>query len=275
MKKIVALCMFCTSVVFSQEFQGKATYKTHRKFDVKMSKGKNAPSDEVQKQIHEQLKKQFQKTFTLAFTKSESVYKENKQLSAPNPKAKKSSIQITISSGSDLLYKNIANHSYKKEVELSGKRFLIDDKLPNENWQLTSETKKIGNYTCYKATKSKEVTRKSYLNTDGEHEETEKKETVITTVWYTPQIPVSNGPEMYSGLPGLILEVQVGKQTIVCSEIVLHPREKIQIKVPKKGKKVTQKKFDEIKDKHTNEMMERFLGRKSKKGKTNVIQISH
>jgi GLPGLI family protein len=31
---------------------------------------------------------------------------------------------------------------------------------------------------------------------------------VVTTAWYTPQIPVSNGPRNYHGLPGLIMEVK-------------------------------------------------------------------
>lgn len=274
MKKLAIVFVLMSSVVFSQNFQGKAIYKTHRKFTFKTNK---KGDDKLQKQIYEQLKRQFQKTYVLDFTKTESTYKEEKQLAAPNPQAKNSSIQITVSSGSDLLYKNIAEHTYKKDVEVSGKRFLITDKLPNENWELTSETKKIGNYTCYKATKTNEVTRKSYTNTDGKHEETEKKETVVTTVWYTPQIPVSNGPKMYSGLPGLILEVQEGKETIVCSEIILNPKEKIEIKEPKRGKKVSQKKFDAIMEKHIKEMYERLRGRKSKKGKGNsvTIEISH
>jgi GLPGLI family protein len=37
---------------------------------------------------------------------------------------------------------------------------------------------------------------------------------VTITAWYTPEIPVSQGPEGYWGLPGLILEVNDGKTTI-------------------------------------------------------------
>lgn len=269
MKKIIFFLLIST-VVYSQNFKGKAIYKEHRKFDIKMGKGEN---DKLQKQIMEQLKRQSKKTYTLKFTKSESNYTQNKQLSTPNPQAKKSSVQITISSGGDLLYKNIAKQTYKKAVETSGKRFLITDKLPKEEWKLTSETKKIGDYTCYKATKSREITRKSYLNTDGKQEETEKKETLITTAWYTLQIPVSNGPAMYGGLPGLILEVKEGRKTIICAEIVLNPKEKIEIKKPKRGKKVTQKKFEAIMEKHTQEIIERFRSKRTKKGKESGITI--
>lgn len=275
MRKIVLSFLFISTISFSQEFQGKAIYKTHRKMNVRISQGKNAPNATLQKQIHEQLKRQFQKTYTLQFTKSESTYKENKQLAPPQPQNQKSSVQITISSSSDLLYKNTAKSLYKKEKEISGKRFLIKDELPKDEWKLTSETKKIGNYTCYKATKTKEITRKSYVNTDGTLEETEKKETLLTTVWYTLQIPVINGPEMFGGLPGLILEVKEGKRTIVCSEIVLNTKGTIKIQIPKKGKKVTQKEFDNIMKKHTKEMFERLKNRKFKKGERNIIRITN
>jgi len=39
--------------------------------------------------------------------------------------------------------------------------------------------------------------------------------------WYTPQIPVPQGPGEYFGLPGLILEIQADRTSILCSKIVL------------------------------------------------------
>ena len=52
--------------------------------------------------------------------------------------------------------------------------------------------------------------------------------------WYSPQIPISQGPLEYWGLPGLILEVNVGNTTILCSKIVMNPDEKSKIKAPEK-----------------------------------------
>ena len=69
---------------------------------------------------------------------------------------------------------------------------------------------------------------------------------VVVTAWYTPEIPVNQGPEGYWGLPGLILEVNDGKTVILCSKIVLNPKEKVEIKAVSKGKVVSQKEFDEI-----------------------------
>ena len=272
-KAIAIITLFLSISIYAQDFQGKATYKTHRKVDFKMKEKKGGNSD-LQKQLQAQLLKQFQKTYTLNFTKSESTYKQNEELSAPQAE-NRISIQIMGNGGgTDVLYKNVADKRFVKKTEISGKRFLIKDKLSELDWEMTSETKNIGNYTCYKATRQREETKTSFSMTDGEREEKKEKVTIETVAWYTPKVPVSNGPGNFWGLPGLILEIQDGKQTIVCTEIVMNPSDKVQIKEPSKGKKVTQKKYDKIMDEHAKEMMERFKSkRKSKDGSSYSIEI--
>ncbi len=274
MKKAIAIItLFLSISIYAQDFQGKATYKTHRKVDFKMKDKKGGNSD-LQKQLQAQLLKQFQKTYTLNFTKSESTYKQNAALSTPQVQNGVSIKIMGNGGGTDVLYKNVADKRFVNKTEISGKRFLIKDKLSELDWEMTSETKNIGNYTCYKATRKREETRTSFSMTDGEKEKNEEKVIIETVAWYTPQVPVSNGPGDFWGLPGLILEIQDGKQTIVCTEIVMNPSDKVQIKEPLKGKKVTQKKFDKIMDEHTKEMMERFKSkRKSKDGSSFSIQI--
>ena len=97
---------------------------------------------------------------------------------------------------------------------------------------------------------------------DGKSLEEVNKETIITTAWYTPQISVGNGPGKYQGLPGLILEINDGKKTIVCTKIILNPSKKISIQEPKKGKVVSQKKFLEIEKQKSEEMIKKFKTRK-------------
>ena len=84
----------------------------------------------------------------------------------------------------------------------------------------------------------------------------EDEKEITITAWYTPEIPVSQGPEGYWGLPGLILEVNDGKTTILCSKVVLNPKEKADIKAPATGKEVSQKEYDEIVIKKMEEMSE-------------------
>ncbi len=79
--------------------------------------------------------------------------------------------------------------------------------------------------------------------------------------WYTPQIPVNQGPEDYLVLPGLILEINADRTTILCTKIVLNPEEKDQIKKPTKGKEVSKNEYNKIVTKKMQEMREMFRGR--------------
>ncbi len=272
MKKIVVVTLLMSFISFAQEFQGKAVYQSHKKMNIKLG-GSIKGNTALEKKLKERLKKMGQKTFTLYFTKTTSTYKENKQLQEINPRQTGSIITVYGGSGNDILYKNTQEKTYLNQKDLMGKGFLVNGKLAKSDWKLGSETKKIGKYTCYKATSTKEVEKKSVMVVDGDKKETKKKETIVTTAWYTPQIPISNGPGMYGGLPGLILEINEGKTTILCTELVLNPKKSVEIKKPTKGKKVSQKEFDQIQKEKMKEFTERFKTRKSKKNKNNSISI--
>ena len=79
-------------------------------------------------------------------------------------------------------------------------------------------------------------------------DETEIEEIPMTQIvaWYSPQIPVSQGPLEYWGLPGLILEVSVGNTTMLCSKVILNPKEKSKLSAPDKGEEVTKKEYQTI-----------------------------
>ena len=53
---------------------------------------------------------------------------------------------------------------------------------------------------------------------------------LVYTAWYAPEIPISNGPETFGGLPGLILELHTPRMVYLCSEVVLNPKKPIKIK---------------------------------------------
>ena len=250
------IVLFVTNHLQAQDFQGIATYKSHRKVDLKIDEEK--VNSEMQKSIQEQLKKQFQQEYTLEFNRNESIYKRVEKLDRPSAPSS-SGITIKISQGSDILYKNIQENRYSNKTEISGKIFLIKDTLQSKKWQLVNETKYIGEYACFKAVFEEEYTIKT-ITEDDKFEDVTKQRTV--TVWYTPQIPVSSGPEDYFGLPGLILEINDGEMTLICSKIVLNPKESFKIEAPDKGKQVSQKEFDDIQEKKNKEMMENFQSRR-------------
>ena len=265
-KMLVLAVALLVTKVHAQDFQGIATYKSKRKIEIKLDSSQ--VNSEMQQRMMESLKKQFEKTFNLTFNKEESIYKEEEALSPPQP----AGMQIVMinTSGADILYKNMKEDRFTNQNDVFGKIFLIKDKLNKTDWKLESESKNIGEYTCFKATTTRErekrvggirINRDKDL--DAEEEKAPEMETITITAWYTPQIPVSIGPGNYHGLPGLILEVNDGSETVICSKIVLNPNDKVDISEPNKGKVVTQAEFDEIMEKKMEEMKERYNSKRS------------
>lgn len=289
MTTVIRVLVLVLAAVFSaanaQDFQGVATYKTQRKLDIKMDSTSTGVSKDQHAKMMEMMKKQFQKTFKLSFNKEASIYKEEESLDKPQVGG--GGMQIMMiggGGGADILYKNTKEKRYADQKDTMGKIFLVKDEINPIDWKLESDSKYIGEYQCYKATYTKQVevfnemSFSSNSNTKKEDEKAEEEkepemEERIITAWYTPQIPVNNGPAMYQGLPGLILEVHDGKLTVICSKIVINPKDQVEIKEPEKGKEVNQEKYDEIMDKKAKEMMERYAPRNGRKSEGIEIRI--
>ena len=266
MKKIVYVLLFGTFLSNAQNFQGKADYVSKYIFnkDKKEKTDKVDEDPELTAMIEEALNKSSQKSYSLTFNKFEAVYEENEQLEQPVA-ANGMSISMKISGGGKK-YINTKEKFSLEEDEIFGKEFLITEPLEQTKWVLIDETKKIGDYTCFKAEFIIPVTQKQkddyqeYLRKEevkpGLFKQTAPKDNVITA-WYTPEIPVSFGPSNYWGLPGLILEINENNNLILCSKVVLNSKGKSEIKKPKTGEKVSQKKFDEIQKKKLDSMKDK------------------
>ena len=276
-----ALIMLLTVSTFAQkDFQGKAYYFSKTTLDMDNFGGRQL-NDQQKKQIADRMKGMFEKTFILTFNKEESIYKEEEKLDAPSAGGGRGGRFGGISMGGGDQYKNVKENKLIVENEFFGKQFLVDDELQKLEWVMTAETKQIGNYLAMKATAVKKLDdtdiisaigrgrgrdrdnnekAKDSTKTDSQTKEIEIPKEQTITAWYTPQIPINQGPGEYWGLPGLILEVSAGNTVILCSKIVMNPGEKEEIKAPSKGKKVTQAEYSEIVKKKTEEMSEMFRG---------------
>lgn len=261
------ISLFLVGQLCAQNIKGIATYKTDRKVELKMDSSQMDSG--MQAQMAAMLRKQFQKEYSLQFNATESLYEENESLAAPAPAAS-GGINIVVSGSSDLLYRNTKEQRVVNQTEIMSKPFLIQDNLEKPDWKLEKETKNIGNYTCFKATYTREVTEQRFDSASDSLVEVTKER--VTTAWYTLDIPVQHGPAEHWGLPGLILEISEGDLSILCSKIVLNPEKELTIEAPRKGKKVDQAEFDEIQQKKTEEMMERFQS-SNRRGDGNSVQI--
>ena len=268
----------------AQEFQGMAVYESKTStsdFKTRMEGNKDMTPD-MQKMIEERMKKMFEKTFILNFNKSASIYKEEEKLDAPGQSGGGGMRWMSsMTGGGGTNYKNVKQKTYSVDKEFMGKEFLIKDSLPNYAWKMESETRLIGGYTCFKATAVRPVSQADFRNfrpkkeeiksdavkTEGEAKKTnfmdgfELPKEVTITAWYTPEIPINQGPENYWGLPGLILEVNDGKTVVLCSKIVLNSKEKVEIKEPTNGKVISQKEYDDTVVKKMEEFRQMNQGR--------------
>jgi GLPGLI family protein len=273
--------LISTSSFAQQDFQGQATYLSKTTIDMD-NFGRGDMSEEQKKQIAERMKSMLEKTYFLVFNKEESIYKEEEKLEAPGQGGGFRMMMGNFTGGEQ--YKNVKENVLLQEQEFFGKQFLIKDSLPKLEWKMSGETKQIGQYSCFKATAIKKVDAMDFRsmrrrnNDDASKKETdstktkdvmdeiEVPETIEVTAWYTMQIPVNQGPGEYWGLPGLILEINADRTTILCSKIVLNPEEKEQIKKPGKGKEVTQEEYNDIVKKKIEEMREMYGGRGGRGG---------
>lgn len=208
-------------------------------------------SEAQKKQVKARLKNRLEKTYTLNFNKVESVFDEEDKLDAMSG--------ATDSWGKNFArgkqYKNVKENALVQNQEFYGKKFLVKDGLQEFNWNMGSETKQIGQYTCFKASAlvpTDDLTWFDFSWGKLRRQQAQQNDTVsgapeieMTQIvaWYTPQIPVSHGPAEYWGLPGLILEVNAGNTTMLCSKIVMNPKESLKIAAPDKGKIVDKEEY--------------------------------
>jgi GLPGLI family protein len=242
-----------------QDFTGIAHYQSKMTLEKSKDSSSMSKMDPAMRKIfNEAMKKAGEAEFTLKFSRTESLYEKVQALAAPKKPSNGMSIEVSFSGNGDTYgttYKDLNAQSFLREDQIQGKEFLVTDKMEAIAWKVIGETKMIGKYNVMKATYT-------YPKKEKEEKETgllgmvEDKDKVVTA-WFTMDIPISNGPGIYQGLPGLILELNEGNITILCNKIEMNP-EDFEIKKPKKGKEISSKDFDELQEKKNKEMRERF-----------------
>ena len=290
MKRISLLVAVLFSAIgLGQNISGKAYYESKTTVDMSDWGGRQMSEDQ-KRQIAERMKSMLEKTYILTFNGNESIYKEEEKLEAGAGGGRGFGMMMnSFSAGKQ--YKNLEANQILEEREFFGKQFLVNDTITNLQWVVGKESKQIGQYLAIKATAMKAVdpndfsmARRRNRDRDKDAEKKEGEEVVDTTkaadpfdeievpkevlvtAWFTPQIPVKNGPGEYAGLPGLILEMNVDRTTILCSKIVLNPKEADKIEAPDVGKEVSREEYNKIIKEKMDEMRENWRGGNGRRG---------
>ena len=265
---LLVLLLLGFGSAFSQDLTGRAFYKASNQIMIRIDSTDMSP-EEVS-EAHEIMKKPWQRDFVLTFTPTESNWQQVATLDKSSEAKPAEGMTISLSGREDdILYKNVAEQSFIQEQEFMGREFLIRDNLVPENWELSEETKEIGDYTARKASYSKIVDSRRFSTGMAEMEAV--KDTIEVIVWYTPQIPVAHGPESYFGLPGLILEVHNGGRAYYCEKIELNPSaDPVLIRVPKQGKEMDSTEFRAMQEESILQMEGQYQGKPGGKNRRKV-----
>lgn len=169
-------------------------------------------------------------TFTLEFTGNQAKFYQNTVLTSDDDQRK-----IGINKIANIRF--TCNYIYYLDKTNQAEYFQMDntaiikDIYTPKNWEITTETKTIHGYLCYKA-----IYKYDYKARDGQ------TKTSAVTAWFAPELPYGYGPKNYNNLPGLILELSEKETTFLASKIILSDAE-VKITFPK-GKSVTREEYD-------------------------------
>jgi len=132
------------------------------------------------------------------------------------------------------VYYDFEKNSKLEQVEFLTRVFLIESEIGALPWKLSSEKKKVLDYICLGAS----------ATIDDQD----------IVAWFTPEIPVSLGPSVFGGLPGLILAVERnGETAYVATSVDLTPPAEKSISRPNKGSKVSREEFAAIQEEKEKE----------------------
>lgn len=207
-KYLIVLCVFfLVGTISAQKKSGMVIYdvaQLHLDY-----KGTNLDVINMRKMAKQQ-------QYNLTFNEHYSSFKLKEMLRDDNfDESANSSAQTYIS-----FYDYYFDYKIPIILEDGGDGYLIEQKLDTLPWVITSESKDIGGYQCYKATYTFD-----FINA--------RKKTVTRTItaWFAPSLPYSHGPKNYRGLPGLILELSDYNVTFLASSIQLFENP-IEVKIP-------------------------------------------
>ena len=145
------------------------------------------------KQAFESYKKNHQQFKKL---KSTLTFSANKTLFTPLKDTEPASNNFLAQDPSDnIIYTDFATAQSISQKIVFEETFLLKDSVRKINWKITDETREIAGYQCRRA---------NAIILDS----------VYVVAFYTDQIPISGGPESFTGLPGLILGVALPHENI-------------------------------------------------------------
>jgi GLPGLI family protein len=127
----------------------------------------------------------------------------------------------------DVCFKNFNTQLAVQQKELLNKVYLIQDTLQQPPWKIETDTLSVLGHACKKAVMQ------------GRNNQT-------IVAWFTEDIPVPAGPEMFGGLPGMILHVNINNGEMIITALSISNKTDVKrIQPPRKGEQVSQQVYEQ------------------------------
>jgi GLPGLI family protein len=237
-----------TTVAIAQMKEGKISYER------KINMHRNLPDPQMKSMVPEFRTDKFE----LIFNENVSLFRSVVDEEAPDPFANAGGggggMRMNFRMPTANTYTDMAKQMQYEERAFFEKEFLIIDSLKQYKWKLSEETKTIAKQLCKKATTmitSPQMRMRVSIGGAGNNTDTTAntprapKETELV-VWYAENIPVSFGPDNYSGLPGVIMEIDQDNGATVTTAVEVSAKyPKKELVAPTKGDKMNRAQFQE------------------------------
>jgi GLPGLI family protein len=228
---VLILLLFNSFFTFSQETSGSITYIASldkEKMTKKIKEDKQTP-DNLKERILETIADSDSVSFKLIFNGKESLFSSDYK-KMENDGDKKINLTKIQADENSVYYTNLEKkQQYRQSSNFQDILIIVEPYI----WEFTNMTKKIGDYTCKKAT--------TVMTSEGRRGKISR----TVTAWYAIDLPINFGVRGFNGLPGVTFELNIGGNlTYHLSKIELNPKEKVVIKKPK-GKQITSKEFND------------------------------
>lgn len=159
--------------------------------------------------------------FDLYFSENESLYRPGKE-----PEKHQSGF-FESPATENIVHKDLSNQIVTSQKQIFESQFLVADSMHSLDWKIIPETRTIAGFECHKA-----VARIC--------------DSVVVVAFYTDEIIPCTGPESFSGLPGMILEIAIPRlyTTWIATKVEnLTTADERKITPPAKGKKAGEKEM--------------------------------
>lgn len=229
MKNILFLILFSCNALVAQK-NGRITYTAYF--------AKSEATEELKKQDRKSYQDLLDEEmmakmlfFNLDFNENESLFYLSNSLISEYENQDRKDYVTGLFYGYDFMYVNKSEDLLIEQLYYAFGTLLKTKRVSLIEWKLTTETKIISGYKCYKATYT-------YMQKWRGREFPWE-----VVAWYTPEIPLQYGPIRYSGLPGLILELSEDNRGFIADKIIFFDKE-VKIKKPNKGELLTEEEIE-------------------------------